>query len=583
MATNQIELASTNFDDIESSLIAWLKSRPEWADYDFTVPGSASALLIDILSGMTYKQNVQSNFAMNERFLSTARLRSNVLRRAKELNYATHSPVSAKATLSLKFTPDGNPDFVVIPAGTRFQAVSDDITYIFSTLSTYTALKENDYTVQIEIVEGDQLTYEWTVAQGQKFFTIPNANVDISRMKVNVKYTDSDVYWTEYTRSYNIVENDADSTVYYVEEVDKQMFRIYFGDDYISKAILPGNIVQVNYLVSAGSVANNIVLFSLLDELDWEPEITVIEPANGGQDIEEIESIKRYAPLAFYSQNRAVIAGDYEYMIKNQFPQISTVNAWGGEENTPPLYGRVCISAMTGGNYVLSNALKEEISTLFDDNKIIGSKRISWFDPVIIQIVPNIRIFYNPAYTAETPTTLRALVQSSLLLYQERINQFRSTFNYSEFMRFVKELDRSFLDIICSISLNYSYVPVDLRVLQNISVKFNTQIQPNTLISSKYYNESNLLVYLKDDGYQNINEYTMSDTAQIITKSNIGTIDYATGEINIGDITINALFNSDFLDITVDPSDYNITSKFQNIFNINATKSTIDFVRSLEN
>ena len=583
MATNQIELASTNFDDIESSLIAWLKSRPEWADYDFTVPGSASALLIDILSGMTYKQNVQSNFAMNERFLSTARLRSNVLRRAKELNYATHSPVSAKATLSLKFTPDGNPDFVVIPAGTRFQAVSDDITYIFSTLSTYTALKENDYTVQIEIVEGDQLTYEWTVAQGQKFFTIPNANVDISRMKVNVKYTDSDVYWTEYTRSYNIVENDADSTVYYVEEVDKQMFRIYFGDDYISKAILPGNIVQVNYLVSAGSVANNIVLFSLLDELDWEPEITVIEPANGGQDIEEIESIKRYAPLAFYSQNRAVIAGDYEYMIKNQFPQISTVNAWGGEENTPPLYGRVCISAMTGGNYVLSNALKEEISTLFDDNKIIGSKRISWFDPVIIQIVPNIRIFYNPAYTAETPTTLRALVQSSLLLYQERINQFRSTFNYSEFMRFVKELDRSFLDIICSISLNYSYVPVDLRVLQNISVKFNTQIQPNTLISSKYYNESNLLVYLKDDGYQNINEYTMSDTAQIITKSNIGTIDYATGEINIGDITINALFNSDFLDITVDPSDYNITSKFQNRFNINATKSTIDFVRSLEN
>ena len=46
MSNVQINLATTNFDDIERSLIDWLKSRPEWADYDFTVPGSASALLI---------------------------------------------------------------------------------------------------------------------------------------------------------------------------------------------------------------------------------------------------------------------------------------------------------------------------------------------------------------------------------------------------------------------------------------------------------------------------------------------------------------------------------------------------------
>ena len=246
MATNQIELASTNFDDIESSIIAWLRTYPEWADYDFTVPGSASALLIDILSGMTYKQNVQSNFAMNERFLSTARLRSNILRRAKELNYSTHSAISASATIRLKFTPDDDPDFVVIPSGTRFQAINNDTTYVFSTISSYTALREDSYEVDVEVVEGDYLTYEWTVAQGQTYFVIPNPNVDISRMKVNVKYTDSDVYWTEYTRNYNIVENNPESTIYYVEEIDRQYFRIYFGDDNISKAIKPGNIVQVN-------------------------------------------------------------------------------------------------------------------------------------------------------------------------------------------------------------------------------------------------------------------------------------------------------------------------------------------------
>lgn len=582
MSNNQIELASTNFDDIEKSLIDWLKAQPQWAEYDFTVPGSASALLIDICSGIAYKQNVQSNFALNERFLNTARLRNNVLRRAKELNYTPHSPVAASAILTLKFTPEENPDFILIPSGTRFQAIGTDTTYNFITLSTYTALKENDYTVNIEVVQGDYLSYEWVVANNQKYFVIPNPNVDISRLKVNVKYTTDDMYWTEYSRNYNIVENNADSTVYYVEEIDKQYFRIYFGDGYISKAIFPNNIVKVDYLVTAGSAANNITSFQLADELDYEPVVTVESPSFGGQDVEEIDSIKRYAPLAFYSQNRAVTAKDYEYLVKSRFPQISSINAWGGEDNTPPLYGRVCLSAMTGGNYLLSDTLKEQIASIFDDNKIIGSKRISWFDPEITQILTNMKIFYNPAFTTETVTTLRLLVQNSLISYQEKINKFQSTFNYSDFIAFVKGLDRSFIDIICTLTLNHSYLPTTSE-LQNINMQFNVGLNRGTLISTKYYNENNLLVYLKDDGNSVINEYTISDSNEIITKSDIGTIDYATGTISINDLVINALFQSDTLDIAVDPIEYNITAKFQNVFNLNPTKSTIDIVHTTVN
>ena len=259
MSNPQIDLATTNFDDIESSLIEWLKTRPEWADYDFTVPGSASALLIDICSGIAYKQNVQSNFALNERFLSTARLRNNVLRRAKELNYTSHSPISSTATIRLTFTPDSPVDFVLIPAGTRFQAMSTDNTYIFTTLSTYTALKENDYTVDVVVYQGEYLSYEWEVKNNQKYFVIPNKNVDISRLTVLVKDTTSDMYWTEYSRNYNIVNNDAESTLYYVEEIDKQYFRIYFGDGYISKSVNNGAVVKVNYLVSAGSATTDLI------------------------------------------------------------------------------------------------------------------------------------------------------------------------------------------------------------------------------------------------------------------------------------------------------------------------------------
>lgn len=583
MSNAQIDLATTNFDDIETSLVEWLKSRPEWSSYDFTVPGSAGALLIDICAGIAYKQNVQSNFALGERFLSTARLRNNVLRRAKELNYTPHSPISAVATLRLKFTPDSAIDFIVIPAGTRFQANGTDAVYTFTTLSTYSAMKEDDYTVDIEVVQGEYLTYEWKVAQNQKYFVLPNPNVDISRLKVSVKNTDSDVYWVDYERSNNIVNNDPESTKYYVEEVDKQYFRIYFGDGYISKAISAGNIVRIEYLVSVGAAANNILNFQLMDYMNYEPTLEVIEASHGGQDIEEIESIKRYAPLGYYSQNRAVTAEDYEYIVKTNFPQISSINTWGGEDNTPPLYGRVCISALTGGNYVLSEKLKSDIATLFDDNKIIGSKRISWFDPVITQIITNMRIFYNPAFTSESITTLRVLVQAALEEYESKINKFRSTFNYTDFLSFIKGLDRSFIDVICNISMNYSYLPTSLRDFQDINIQLYNSMKPNTLISTKYYNENNLLVFLKDDGTGSINEYTMSETTEIMTKSAVGTIDYDTGAIDISELKINALFQSDTLDIQVDPVEANITAKYQDIFNINSTKSSIEFVNSMAN
>lgn len=583
MSNTQIELSSTNFDDIETSLIDWLKSRPEWAEYDFTIPGSASALLIDICSAIAYKQNVQSNFALNERFLNTARLRSNILRRSKELNYTTQSPVAASAILRLKFTPEGNPDFVIIPSGTRFQANGIDKTFTFTALATSTAMKEDEYVVDIEVVQGDYLTYEWTVEQNQKFFVIPNPNVDMSRLKVNVKYTSADVFWTEYTKSQNIVENDPSSTVYYEEEINGQMFRIYFGDDVISKAIVPGNIVKVDYLVTDGEDANNILSFQLLDELDYEPTVEVIQASNGGKAIEEIDSIKRYAPLGFYSQNRAVTSNDYKYIIKSRFPQISSVNAWGGEDNTPPLFGRVCVSAMTAGNYVLSDNLKNEIAAVFDDNKIIGSKRISWFDPVIIQILTNMKIFYNQSFTNEASSTLKVLVQSSLLEYQKQINEFQSTFNYSDFLSFIKSLDRSFIDVICNLALNYSYAIDDFTEQQNISLILNNALESGSLISSKYYNDTSMLVYLKDDKNGIINEYTMSDQNEVVTQFNVGTIDYSTGHINVNNLRVKALFQSDTLDIQATPVEYNVVSEYQNVFNLNPTKSQIEMVRKLVN
>ena len=42
--------------------------------------------------------------------------------------------------------------------------------------------------------------------------------------------------------------------------------------------------------------------------------------------------------------DRAVTKNDYSSIIKASYPQVEAVSVWGGEDNDPPVYGKVFIS-----------------------------------------------------------------------------------------------------------------------------------------------------------------------------------------------------------------------------------------------
>ena len=89
--------------------------------------------------------------------------------------------------------------------------------------------------------------------------------------------------------------------------------------------------------------------------------ITTNSPSSGGHDIESVESIKKFAPTIYSSQNRAVTASDYEALIPQIYTETQSVSAYGGEELTPPSYGRVFISIKPENGEYLSTSIKENI------------------------------------------------------------------------------------------------------------------------------------------------------------------------------------------------------------------------------
>ena len=110
MAKN-IQISELDFSSIKSNIKAYMKSDPTFKDYDFE--GSGLSTLTDILSYNTYYNSFYLNMVSNEMFLDTARLRNNVVAKAKMLGYTPTSNRAATCSVTCTFevvadTPDGN-------------------------------------------------------------------------------------------------------------------------------------------------------------------------------------------------------------------------------------------------------------------------------------------------------------------------------------------------------------------------------------------------------------------------------------------------------------------------------------------
>ena len=95
--------------------------------------------------------------------------------------------------------------------------------------------------------------------------------------------------------------------------------------------------------------------------------------ASGGETIESVESVRKFAPRIYASQNRAVTANDYETLIPSKiYPETESISVFGGEELVPPQYGKVFISIKPRTGDFLPNLVKESIKTKLKKYAVAG-------------------------------------------------------------------------------------------------------------------------------------------------------------------------------------------------------------------
>lgn len=586
---NNLNITELDFENIKSSLKTFLGNQSEFQDYDFD--GSALSVILDLLAYNVHYHGFYANMLANESFLDSALKRRSVVSLAKALGYTPRSVTAARATLTVTINTTDNVNNIEIPKGTKFNTRIDNTDYTFQTLKTYFAedIGNDQYRAEgVEVVEGRKVVLEesYNGSLENPEFSLKNSNADLTTLKVSVKESISSTASEVYTSIDNVVNVNSDTKVYFVHEGFDDVYRLTFGDDIIGKKPSDGNIIIMEYLATNGEAANKADSFSVDTNISGytDIDIAVSSEASGGKIREDIESIRRNSPLFYQAQNRAVTKRDYEVLLDSNLSvteKAESIRVWGGENNDPPIYGKVFISLKPKEGEVVTETLKDQIinEVIRDFNLLTIIPEIK--DPEFLYLKPTVNFTYDKDQTTRERDEIVTLIEDKIKEFNdETLEFFEKNFYYSYFVAMIDDVEPSIINNLTELRLEKRISP-DYQKKTNLELDYHNAIEVGSFRSSLFkYNEPNAgerdAYFLEDDENGNIRLIKrFSDFTTKVLDADHGTIDYEKGKIEIPQFRPEALVEDSIFRMTCTPKDDNVFSKNNVIITIDRNDITV--------
>jgi hypothetical protein len=486
--TTSLRVSELDFNEIRNNLKTFLRSQSEFQDFDFE--GSGMAVLLDILAYNTHYMGYYLNMVANEMFLDTAQIRNSVLSHAKVINYVPRSRQGAKSIVNVLATPgdseDNTPTQITLDKYTRFLASDiDGLNYQFVAMNSNTVPKMNGAFsfANVELRQGEVVTLQFamTPENTKRRFTIPSANVDVDTISVTIQESSTNTDISVYSVSDDITLVTSNTKTYFIEENSDRNYVMYFGDDVIGKRPKDGNIIIVTYLDSSGLIANNITNFRAVDRIGNKYRnnvaITSVIGSYGGGEKETIEQIRFRAPYHYLTQNRAVTKSDYETLITKDYPDIESVTVWGGQDNDPPIYGKVFISLKPKANYFLTEKEKEDIKESLIVSRNVLTVIPEIIDPDFTYILIRGNVFYNPNITSSSSDEIKQNIRAAISDYRDTdLLTFGSTFRKSKLQSSIENSEKSITGSDLKIFLQKRLL-LDTTITKNYTINTNFPIK----------------------------------------------------------------------------------------------------------
>ena len=597
------QYVNLDFDQIKTSIKDYLRSNTNFTDYDFE--GSNLSIIIDALAYNTYTTAYNTNMAANECFLDSATLRENVVALARNIGYVPRSRRSSRARVS--FTVDGltETSTLTLNSGIVCNGTGDNTNFIFCIPEDITVPVTNGFAEfnNIEIYEGNFITQNFTVDTSlfnQKYI-LDNSFIDTSTIKVKVKSSSSATSSVTYKQIDNIVGVTSTSNSYLLQEIEDERYELIFGDNVIGKKLSNNNVITASYIVTEGKDGNGASEFSFVGNItnqdggsidaDLIGLVTTEEKSRDGDEIESISSIKYFAPRIYSSQYRAVTASDYESVLGYIYPNVESVTAFGGEEMSPPRFGKVFISVKPRNGDFLSDETKRELIQRLKSYAVAGIVP-EFIDLKYLYVELEANPYYNPSLN-DDQDNLKTGVSNALTQYSRSIdvNKFGGRFKYSKAVSLIDSVDSSITSNITLVKIRRDLKAVLGQFAQYevcYGNRFHTQESSYNVVSTGFTIEGVTgTVYLADEvinkekGRIFFFTYTEGGTPNII-KKNAGTVDYMHGEILIDTVNIlSTVIANNVVEIQAIPHSNDIIGLRDLYVKFDMSNTTINMIQDL--
>ena len=588
MATNnRIKVSDLDFDQIRENLKTYLAGQSQFSDYNYE--GSALSTLVDLLAYNTHYNALYTNLAVNEMFLDSASKRSSVVSIANNFGYTPASAVCSKATLQITVvnSPTQN-QTLTLPKWSPFSTTIDSSPYIFYTIEDYTAQLINGiYTFDnIRAYEGVPRTMTFVCTQENQKIQLPYDNIDLSTLYVTVQPTGENPDFVRYQRSTEVLTLTNTSNVYFIKELEDGTYELSFGTNNLGKPIATGNVITVTGLLTSKANGDGAVAFSYTGgAVGGTVSVAVTAASTGGGDKETVDQIKYNVSQSFFDQNRAVTPSDYISLIKRNFPGIDAVNVWGGEDNDPPVYGKVFVCVKPTGRSYLTATEETYISEKLIKPKSIVSITPEFVRPTYVDLDLNITAYYDKTRTTRSAGDLKAAIVAGVENYRDtQLNSFDGVFRMSRFSSMVDGIDTSITSsittFIANIEMQPKYNLYSQYKLNFVNPIYSEKVPEEAILSTGFYIDySQTVYYLDDDGVGNIRLFKKVEGTgeKAVVNGKIGTVDYAKGFINIQNLRIVGLYDPNFY-IKIKTSSYDIISIRNQIVNIPSNRINVNLV-----
>ena len=616
------QFTSLDFDQIKAQIKDYLRANSNFTDFDFE--GSNFSVLIDTLAYNTYINAFNANLVANESFLDSATIRENVVSLARNIGYVPRSKTASVATIKLgdieisDNLADPQIPFITLRAGLVCVGSANNSTYRFSIpeditstrMVTINGKRYAQFDDNISLHEGTLLSRLFLVDTSiDQRFILDTPNIDSSTIRAYVKGLNDSGIGRKYSPVDNILNIDNKSEIYLMQEVQDEKYELMFGDGLFGRKLENNQTITARYIVTDGETGNGASEFSFqgtfsnqvgaLIQPNDNVTVTTVQSSSNGAEVEDLASIKYFAPRIYSAQYRAVTPRDYEAIIQTIYPKTESVAVVGGEELDPPQFGRVQISIKPKNGTYVSDFDKQQIKNKLKSYAIAGINS-QIVDLKILYVEIDSTVYYNTSQIADS-STLRTTIIGALNQYANNveINKFGGRFKYSKMNQLIDRVDNAITSNITKVRIRR-----DLKALTNQFAQYELCFGNRFHVNSAGMNikstgftvaGSSKTVYFTDipnkdangdlDG-SNMGTLTVisvneKNEKKVIVKD-IGTVDYKKGEILINTVNITStVADNNLIEIQAFPDSNDVVGLKDLYLSFNVSNSTINMVKDV--